>query len=204
MCFNQTGEFSTQNGSSLKLVDKFTYLGSSFSSTETNINTSLAKAWTANDSLSVIWKSDLTDKMKCTFFFKQRSCRYCCRDPLHGRKQNVWRTSLTATTQECCEQYWTSPGGSTPQSSNCTATYHLSRKLSKLEKTRYAGPCWRSRDELISDVLMWTPSQRQDDQLGLTYNSSVPILEGLPEAMDDREGCWERVREIRADGATGW
>ena len=29
MCFNQTGDISTLNGSSLKLVDKFTYLGSS-------------------------------------------------------------------------------------------------------------------------------------------------------------------------------
>ena len=35
-CFNQTGNISTLNGSSLKLVDKFTYLGSSVSLTETN------------------------------------------------------------------------------------------------------------------------------------------------------------------------
>ena len=68
LCFNQTGNISTLNGSSLKLVDKFTYLGSSVSSTETHINTQLAKAWTAIDRLSVIWKSDLTDKMKCSFF----------------------------------------------------------------------------------------------------------------------------------------
>ena len=33
MCFNQTGDISTLGGSSLKLVDKFTYLGSSVSST---------------------------------------------------------------------------------------------------------------------------------------------------------------------------
>ena len=39
MCFNQTGSISTLNGSSLKLVDKFTYLGSSVSSTGTDINT---------------------------------------------------------------------------------------------------------------------------------------------------------------------
>ena len=38
MCFNQRGEISTLNGTSLKLVDKFTYLGSSVSSTETDIN----------------------------------------------------------------------------------------------------------------------------------------------------------------------
>ena len=44
MCFNQTGDISTLNGSSLKLVDKFTYLGSSASSTETDIDTRLTKA----------------------------------------------------------------------------------------------------------------------------------------------------------------
>ena len=68
MCFNQTGDISTLSGSSLKLVDKFTYLGSSVSSTETDINTRITKALTAIDRLSVIWKSDLTDKMKHCFF----------------------------------------------------------------------------------------------------------------------------------------
>ena len=68
MCLNQTGDISTLGGSSLKLVDKFTYLGSSVSSTEKDIDTRLAKAWTAIDRLSVIWKSDLTDKMKRSFF----------------------------------------------------------------------------------------------------------------------------------------
>ena len=68
MCFNQRSDICTLNGSSLKLVDKFTYLGSSVSSTETDINTRLAKPWAANDWLSVIWKSDLTDKIKRSFF----------------------------------------------------------------------------------------------------------------------------------------
>ena len=48
MCFNQKGEISTLNGSSLKLVDKFTYQGRSVSSTETEIDTRLAKAWTVS------------------------------------------------------------------------------------------------------------------------------------------------------------
>ena len=68
MCFNQRGDISTVNGSSLKLVDKFTYLGSSVSSTETDINTRQEKAWTTIDRLSVIWKSDLTDNIKLSFF----------------------------------------------------------------------------------------------------------------------------------------
>ena len=68
MCFNQTGDTSTLKGGPLKIVDKFINLGSSVSSTENDINTQLAKAWTANDSLSVICKSDLTDKIKRSFF----------------------------------------------------------------------------------------------------------------------------------------
>ena len=47
MYFNQRGDISTVNGRSLKRVDKLSYLGSSVSSTENDINTRLAKAWTA-------------------------------------------------------------------------------------------------------------------------------------------------------------
>ena len=63
MYFSQRRDISTLNGSSLKLVDKFTFPGSSVSSIEKDINCGLTKAWTAIDWLSVIWKSDLTDKI---------------------------------------------------------------------------------------------------------------------------------------------
>ena len=62
MCFNQRVDMSTLKGESLKLADKFTYLGSSISSTENDINMRLAF-----DRLSVICKSDLTDKIKQLF-----------------------------------------------------------------------------------------------------------------------------------------
>ena len=51
-------------------------------------------------------------------------------------------------------------------------------KTIKVRRTRHAGHCWRSRDELIRGVLLWTihmEMQRQDDQLEPTYCSSVPI-----------------------------
>ena len=68
MCYNQTGDISSLDGTPLKLVDKFTYLGSSIASTEKDTDTRLTKAWTAINRLSIIWKSDLTDKMKRSFF----------------------------------------------------------------------------------------------------------------------------------------
>ena len=69
MCFNQSGDISTLNGGFLKLGDKFTYLRSSVSSTENDISMQLVKAWTAIDRLLVIWKSDLSNKIKRNFFF---------------------------------------------------------------------------------------------------------------------------------------
>ena len=72
MCFNQNQnqrvDISSLTGGSLKLVDKFSYLGSSISSTENDINTQPPKIWSAIDKLSVIWKSDLSNKIKCNFF----------------------------------------------------------------------------------------------------------------------------------------
>ena len=68
ICFNQRGDISTLKGGPLNLRDKFTYLRRSVSSTENDIKTRLAKTWTANDRLLVIWKSDLTDKIKRSFF----------------------------------------------------------------------------------------------------------------------------------------
>ena len=68
LCYDQTGDISTLDGTPLKQVDKFTYLGSSVASTEKDIDTRLTKAWTVINRLSIIWKSDLTDKMKRSFF----------------------------------------------------------------------------------------------------------------------------------------
>ena len=80
MCFNQAGDITTLNGSSLKLVDMFTYLGSSVSSTETGIDSQLAKAWTVYRSYgSQTWLIKWN-----ALSSKQRSCRYCYMDALHG------------------------------------------------------------------------------------------------------------------------
>ena len=49
-------------------------------------------------------------------------------------------------------------------------------KTIQVRRTRHAGHCWRSKDELISDVLLWTPLmdvQEWDDQHELTYSSYV-------------------------------
>ena len=56
--------------------------------------------------------------------------------------------------------------------------HQLYGHLPPITKTRHAGHCRRSRDELISDVLSWTPHkavQKQDDQHELTFSNYVRI-----------------------------
>ena len=51
-------------------------------------------------------------------------------------------------------------------------------KTIQVRRSRHEGHCWRSRDELISDVLLWTPhmaEQKQDGQLEHIYSSYVRI-----------------------------
>ena len=82
-----------------------------------------------------------------------------------------------AITQEFCEQYWTNLGGSTLQNSS-TATYHPSRKLSKLDEpdTRDTAREVRTNSYAIySSGPLHMNEQRQDDKLEPIYNSPVLI-----------------------------
>ena len=48
-------------------------------------------------------------------------------------------------------------------------------KTIQARRTRHAGHCWRSKDEIVSDVVLWTPAYGQDDQLERSYSSYVMI-----------------------------
>ena len=53
MCFKQEGAIFILSGSPLKFVDKFTYHDSYISSTESDINIRLAKAWISIDHMEI-------------------------------------------------------------------------------------------------------------------------------------------------------
>ena len=80
-------------------------------------------------------------------------------------------------------------------------------KTIQVRQTRHAGHCWRSRDELISDVLLWTlikagwPARTYIQQLCEDTGCSP---EDLPRAMNDMEKWWERVSDVRSGGTTWW
>ena len=157
MCFNQAGDISTLDRTSLKLVDKFTYLGSSVSSTEKDIDTRLTKAWTAIDKLSIIWKSNLTDKMKCSFFHATvvsillyRCTTWTLTKRLEKKKDSNYTRILRAILNKSRQEHPTKHQlyGHLPP---------ITKNTIQVRRARHTGHCWRSRDELISDVLLWTP-----------------------------------------------
>ena len=115
----QTSDISTVNGSSLKLVDKFTYLGSSFSSTETDIDTRIAKAWKQtkwmekriDDNYTRMWQAILNKSWR----------QHPTKQQLYGHLPSITKTI-------------------------------------KVKRSIHSEYCWRSRDKLIIDVLLQTPS----------------------------------------------
>ena len=81
----------------------------------------------------------------------------------------------------------------------------------QVRRTRHAGHCWRSKVELIRDVLLWTPAygQAKAGRPARTYiqqrcEDTGCNPEDRPKAMNDREKWRERVSDIRANGTTGW
>ena len=157
MCYNQTGDITTLDGASLKLVDKFTYLGSSVSSTEKDIEARLTKAWTAIDRLSIIWKSDLTDKMKRSFFQAEvvSILLYECTTwTLTKRLKKKLDGNYTRILRAILNKSWRQH----PTRHQLHGHLPPITKTIQVRRTRHAGHCWRSKDELVSDLLLWTPA----------------------------------------------
>ena len=84
-------------------------------------------------------------------------------------------------------------------------------KTIQVRRTRHAGHCWRSRDELIRDVLLWitTHGRAKAGRPARTYIQQLCedtgcCPEDLSRAMNDREEWRERVRDIRATSAIWW
>ena len=90
-----------------------------------------------------------------------------------------------------------------------TVVWPLTSHLKNHPSRRHVGQCWSSKDKLIKDILLWTlihglvrvswPRRIHLRQLCADTGCS---LEDLPRARDDRDGGWERIREIRAVSAT--
>ena len=193
-----------------RLVDKFTYLGSSVSSTENDIDTRLTKAWTAIDRLSIIWKLDLTDKMKRSFFQAAvvSILLYGCTTwTITKWQEKKLDGNYTRMLRAILNKSWRQH----PMKHQLYGHLPPITKTIQVRQARHARHCWRSKDELVSDVLLWTPTYGQA-KAGRPARTYIQQLcedtgcnpEDLPEVMNDREKCREMVRDIRAGGTTWW
>ena len=208
MCFNQKGDISTLDGTSLKLVNKFTYLGSSVSSTEKDIDTRLTKTWTAIDRLSIKWKSNLTDKMKRSFFQAAvvSILLYGCTTwTLTKRLEKKLDGNYTRMLRAILNKSW----GQHPTTHELYGHLPPITKTIQARQNRHAGHWWRSKDELVSNVLLWTPTYGQSNA-GRPARTYIQQLcddtgwypEDMPEVMNNTETWRERVSDIRASRTT--
>ena len=155
----------------------------------------------------MVWKSNLTNKMKRSFFQAMVVSiqLYGCttwtltkqlKKKLNGNYTRMLRAILN-------KSWWQHP-----------TKHQLYDHLPPITKTiqvRRTRHCWKSRDKLISDILLWTrtygrtkagwPARTYIQQLCEDMGCSP---EDLPEAMNDREKWRERVRDICASGTTWW
>ena len=153
----------------------------------------LTKVWTAIDKLSVTWKSALTDKMKRSFF--QAAVRSillygCTTWTLTKRMEKKLDGNYTRMLRAILNQTWKQH----PTKPQLYGHQPHIRNTIKVRRTRPAGHCWRSRDELISDVLLWTPAfdRAKARRPARTYMQQLCedtgcCPEDLPGARDDRE-----------------
>ena len=97
----------------------------------------------------------------------------------------LWKESnFDHTTKWCSLEMWLERGSCCEQHPTKQQLYsHLQpiTKTIKIRRTRHAGYCWRTRDELISDVLLWTPSHGR-------AKAGRPTLSYIQQLFADR-GC---------------
>ena len=156
MCFNQEGSMKTVAGKPLKLVDTFTYLGSNIASTEKDVNIRIGKAWGALDGLHIIWKSNIPDEMKREFFraivesvLMYGSNTWTLTKRLESKLDGTYTRMLRAVLNISWKKH--------PTKRRLYCHLPSITDVIKERRTRFAGHCWRSKDEIISDVLLWTP-----------------------------------------------
>ena len=164
-CFKWEGAIFTLSSGPLKLVDKLMYFGSKVSSTKSDVNIRLTKAWTAIDRLSIIWKSNLSDEIKQDFFTR------------------ILRVILNKS----WKQY--------PRKQQLYGHLPLISKTIQAMRTRRVGNYWRSNDKLMRDVSLRTRTHErvgigQPVRTYLLQFCADPgcSLEDLPGAIGDRDG----------------
>ena len=189
MCYNQTGNITTLDGASLRLVDKFTYLGIASHQQKTTSTHGWRKHGRTIDRLSIIWKSDLTDEMKRSFFQAAvvSILLYGCTTwTLTKRLEKKLDGNYTRMLRAILNKSWRQH----PTRRQLYGHLPSITKTIQVRRARHAGHCWRSKDELVSDVLLWTPTYGQAKAGRPAWTYIQQLCEDTGCNPEDLPGWW--------------
>ena len=204
MNLNQTGTVKTIADKPLKEAERFIYLGSEISSTANDIKIRIGKAWDAVDKMSSIWKSSLSDDLKRRFF-------RAVVEPVLLYGSTTWTLlkshikSLDGTYTRMLRAILNKSWKEHPTKCKLYASIPPITDTIKERRMRFAGHCYRSKDELISSLLFWTPAHGYTS-VGRPYKTYIDVLSEdaglnpaeLKIAMQDRDDWRRRVNLTRA------
>ena len=127
-----------------KNVADFIFMQCSVASTEKDIDTRLTKALTAINRLSIIWKSDLTDKMKRSFFQAAVASILlygCTTWTLTKRLEKKLDGNYTRMLRAILNKSWQQH----PTRHQLYGHLPPITKTIQVRQTRHVGHCWRSK-----------------------------------------------------------
>ena len=132
----------------------FVFLGSNVQSSEKDMTIRITKAWAALNKLTSIWKSNLPDDLKRSFFravvesvLLYGSTTWTLTKAMENRLDGTYTRMLRAVLNIHWKKHPT-----------LNQLYDKLPRISQVLRGRrlqLAGHSWRSKNELVSDVLLW-------------------------------------------------
>ena len=182
----------TLSGNTIKHVPDFKYLGAHIMDSEKEFQIRKALAWTACNKMDKIWKSNLQNSLKINFFratiepiLLYGAETWTMNSKMHKRLDGCYTNMLRKIKNMSWKNHHTLAEiyGNIPKLSSSVA----------VKRARFAGHCFRAKEEVISDLIFWKKSESRK----LTFPEVVARDTGinkdeLPTVMKDRD-CWREI-----------
>ena len=183
---------STLAGNIIKHVPDFQYLGSHIMDSEKDFTIRKALAWSACNKLEKIWKSGITKQLKVNLFratvepiLLYGAETWTMNAKMHRRLDGCYTNMLRRIQNMSWKDHHTLSEiyGNIPK---------LSTRLAE-RRARFAGHCFRAKDEAVSDLVFWKPSNSRKLTFPdvISRDTGIDVKE-LPTAMEDRD-CWREI-----------
>ena len=187
-------EIKSMNGSSLKKVSDFKYLGAYVPNSFHDFKIRKALAWSAMNKLERIWKSNLHNSLKIKFF-------RACVESILLYNSETW--TITQAMTNSINGLYTKL---LRRAKNVSWRDHVSNQelygnLPSLSSTirqrrlRFAGHCFRAENQPITKLLLWTPTKEKKGRgAGIkTYPKMIKEDTGLTSEQEIKGLMTERT-----------